>query len=253
MSITPTPFGGAGGAEDTPDYITSTSSPSGSTGRAEEVDKAGNIEEGIENRIVLDEQTLMYPNPSSFVTSATVLAQTVDTTFVSGVTTLNASGRLFLNRFRCVTTGAIGHVGIYVNTAGATLTSGDNFIGIYDTGQTTGGTATLLCQTADQTTNWLTAGQINGAANGPVAFTSSPTITAGQDYFLALLGVGTTMPHFSSAGSLPLVYNYGIAAGINLRSGRHATSSMTSLPSTITSANIIIDNGSALYWACITT
>lgn len=55
MPITPTPFGGPGGAEDNPDYVTSTSPASGSEGVAEEIDKLGGIDVGIENRVVADE------------------------------------------------------------------------------------------------------------------------------------------------------------------------------------------------------
>lgn len=54
MSITPTPFG-SGGAEDNPDYVTSTSPAAGSEGVAEEIVKLGSIARAIENRVVTDE------------------------------------------------------------------------------------------------------------------------------------------------------------------------------------------------------
>jgi hypothetical protein len=55
MSITPSGFGVPSGPEDTPDYVTSTTSASGATGVAEEIDKLGGDVEGIEERVVTDE------------------------------------------------------------------------------------------------------------------------------------------------------------------------------------------------------
>lgn len=54
MSITPTPFG-TGGAEDNPDFLTSSSPASGPEGVAEELDKLGTIARGTQDRVVADE------------------------------------------------------------------------------------------------------------------------------------------------------------------------------------------------------
>lgn len=176
-------------------------------------------------------------NPGDFA----ALGWTTDPANTSATIQLAVSGRLYLVRFRCAVGGAVGHVLYYLVTAGATLTSGQSLIGIYDTGQTTGATATLLCQTADQSTNFASgAGQVGGAANAAVAFTSTPTLTVGQDYFFAVLSVGTTMPKFIGNGTVPAFANFGLA-GLALRTARDANTGLTGLPSTISAANVVAD------------
>ncbi len=152
------------------------------------------------------------------------------------------AGRISLTRFTSRVTATCGHLVYYINTPGATLTSGECFIGIYDTGQTTAGVATLLAQSADQHNFWQTNG-LGGSAGAATALTSSASLVADGDYFIAVLANGTTMPQFEQGGNTTLLINYNLS-GLGLRTALDATTGVTTLPSTITAANIVTTGAS---------
>jgi hypothetical protein len=175
-----------------------------------------------------------------------VLGWTVDpiTATVSG---RPDTGRVYLARFRCTQSGSCGHINYSIYGTGSGLTSGDNFLGIYDTGQTTAGSATLIGQTADQTTNFASEN------NYTVAITSPPALVAGQDYFIAILSVGTTPPTFPSMNWLFIgQINLGLS-GLSTRVGRYATTGQTSLPLAITAANISATATDSFTFAVVAT
>lgn len=151
----------------------------------------------------------------------------------AGVSASPASGGVRLMRIILRRAATLNTVWVVVATAGATLTSGQNFIGLY----TSAGTRVAL--TADQTTAWGTTG-IKSAA-----FTSSYAAAAGS-YYVALLSVGTTTPLFAATS----VQSSGLAANVNLSvsTGRslNGPSAQTSLPTSITMASNTL--GTSLYW-----
>ena len=115
----------------------------------------------------------------------------------------------------------------YLVTAGTTLTSGQNLIGLYSQ------SGTLLAQTGDQTTNWTSSpGLIKTAA-----FTSPYSANAPGVYYIGILWNGTTAPTFKAAPSTSTSINVGatFSAGTLAGGGRTMTygTSQTSLPASI--------------------
>jgi hypothetical protein len=93
--------------------------------------------------------------------------------------------------FTAMATGTAGHMYTYCSSAHA-VTADENFFGLYDWGETTPGTFTLLGNTA--------AGAIDAAlaAGGLItgAMASGVALTAGNVYALALLINGSGVPSF---------------------------------------------------------
>jgi hypothetical protein len=178
------------------------------------------------------------PGSSSYAATAAsfgYLGWTNDPVFANAATA-GISTRLYWTRFRALTTSTCGHIGYFISGAGSGLTSGENFLAIYDTGQTTAGYTTLLGQTADQTTNFASSSTYISAA-----ITSPPTLTAGQDYFIAFLAVGTTIPTFYRApGTIQALMNAGLS-GLSSRIARDTTSGLTSLPSSVIASSVSME------------
>jgi hypothetical protein len=122
-----------------------------------------------------------------------------------------------------------------VTTAGSSLTSGQNFVGLYDS------TGTRLAVSADQTTNYGSQGLKTAA------LTSPPTVAVGY-YYVALLAVGTgTQPSVAASGGVSSAMNAGLVAA----TGRFLTSGtgQTALPSSITLSSATLNTGSR--WAAL--
>jgi hypothetical protein len=153
----------------------------------------------------------------------------VDDPASAAATKQPSGGVLLLARIRAMVTGSVGHIGYAVGTAGATLTTAENWVGIYDTGQTTAGTATLLEQSADQTSIWTSTGAYN------TALTAAATVIAGTDYLVAWLSNGTTLPAFV-AGSSQNLSNVGLTAA-SYRFGTYGTA-QTTLPASFAMSSI---------------
>lgn len=122
-----------------------------------------------------------------------------------------------------------------VTTAGATLTSGQCFAGLYNS------SGTLLSATADQSTAWTTTGLKT------MALTTPQTLAVGN-YYVALLANGTTPPRFmtgngASASSLN--------AGLATSAARFLTSgtTQTTLPASITLGSASTNSGAR--WAAL--
>jgi hypothetical protein len=131
----------------------------------------------------------------------------------------------------------ISNVVYNVTGAGSTLTSGQNFVGLY----TTSGTRVAL--SADQTTTWGSSGVKT------TAFTAPYSAAAGS-YYIAFLTNGTTGPALARAtgtANAGAMFN----AGLTAASYRFATNSsaLTALPATIT----LSSNGQETnaVWACL--
>jgi hypothetical protein len=83
--------------------------------------------------------------------------------------------------------------------------------------------------------------------------TGSLALTAGHDYFLALLVNSTgTIPKFMSAynTTIPAYANVGLS-GTSIRVGRSASTGLTTLATTISAANIVASDASAYPYSRI--
>lgn len=135
---------------------------------------------------------------------------------------LGAQGLLYLTRVHVPIACAVTNVLIHVSTLGATLTSGENFAGLWSA------TGTQIGITADQSTNWSTTTgiQVMALAGG------AKTITAG-DYFVGFYANGTTLPTLTrgqSAGGSPGAVNLGSST---LRFATANTGLLTTPPTTL--------------------
>lgn len=131
---------------------------------------------------------------------------------------------------------SVTNVLIGVTTAGGTLTSGQNFVGLYNSA------GTLIGTSADQTTAWGTTGLKTAAlTGGPFA------LAAGTFVWAAIVSnTGATTPALFRTASLNAA---GMNAGFAAATARWATNgtATTALAGTITPAsNVVAGVG---YWA----
>jgi hypothetical protein len=131
----------------------------------------------------------------------------------------------------------INNVLYQVNTAGATLTSGQNFVGIYDSG------GTRRAVSADQTTAWGSTGLMT------TVMTASYSAAAGV-YYIAFVANGTTGPALARLNGLAGA-GATINAGLTAATYRFATngSGNTSLPASLTLSSNATE--SVPYWAAL--
>lgn len=150
-------------------------------------------------------------------------------------TALATSGQIVLARINLRAAVSVTNVLYNITVVGNTLTSGQNFAGLYNS------SGTLIGTSADQTTNWgSTTGLYTTAlASGP--FTAGPGFV-----WVAWLFNGTTGPTISRSANL------GPAASVNLgltaatcRWG-HTAGGQTSLASFTPSSTTLVQTG---FWA----
>lgn len=103
----------------------------------------------------------------------------------SGTGQAATAGSIYLHRISAQTGGTVTNVLMVLGTIGATLTTGQNLVGLYDD------TGARIGITPDQTTTW---GGTTGTKT--MALTAPATIQAGRDYFVGILANGTTPPNF---------------------------------------------------------
>ncbi|MFG3154219.1 hypothetical protein ACGF7W_19495 [Streptomyces sp. NPDC048219] len=129
----------------------------------------------------------------------------------------------------------VSNILVGVVTAGATLTAGQNVVGLYNS------SGTLLATSADQSTAWTSTGLKTAAI--------TPQTLAVGSYYVAILANGTTRPVFATGGGhgQDSITNVGLttanAAFLTLGSG------LTALPSTITLGSGSPNSGSR--WAAL--
>lgn len=159
-----------------------------------------------------------------------------DPATAQGSTTLT-SGQMFMSRLDVRTTATAVNAIYALNAAGATLTAGQNLVGLYDAN------GNLLATSADQSSNWLTTGL------KVTAFTSSANILAGV-YYLGFLSNGTT-PMSLLRSMATSAQNATVNLGFPAATARWATtgSGLTALPSTVTMSGRAASFGSA--WAAL--
>jgi hypothetical protein len=99
----------------------------------------------------------------------------------------HATGVMALVMFTALLTTTVNNVTILVQT-GATCTANQNFVVIYDTGQTTAGTATKLAQSAAGACD--IPFRTSGISKVPLS--TGASLTLGQNYFLGFVNNGGT-------------------------------------------------------------
>jgi hypothetical protein len=132
------------------------------------------------------------------------------------------SGVLHMTRVDVPVSATATNLVVSIQTAGASLTAGQNLAGLYDAN------GVLLGSTADQASNWVSSGHKS------MALTAGVALSPGT-YYVGLLSVGTTPPQFlrtvgSSASASTVNVNLSNAT---LRWGTTGTG-LTALPSTVT-------------------
>jgi hypothetical protein len=139
-------------------------------------------------------------------------------------------GTLFMIRLTLSTAARISNVLMSIHTLGGTLTSGENYVGLYSTA------GVLLGVSADQTAHWMTGGT-SGNQTMALTATSSGSLTGlpiGGVYVAILCNGSATAPAVVGGSSSPggAAVNLGqTATPAGLRYGSITSSGYTSLPS----------------------
>jgi hypothetical protein len=159
-------------------------------------------------------------------TTNNLLAWTYDAAFTVGaVASGPAAGVLTIARVPLESTGAINNILYSVSAAGAGLTSGACFLGVFDSA------GNLLGTTADLSGVWNSTGSKTSALTAPTTVQA-----AGSVIYIAMLFNGTTAPLLRSSGNATML-NAGIVGSGNQRYGTVGTG-LTTLPGTITPSSI---------------
>ena len=148
-----------------------------------------------------------------------LLAYNYDPCTIGSGQALGASGTLYVMKLRTPIPLSVTNVHAHVQTAGATLTAGQNFAALYD------GSKALLGQSADQSTAWTSTGFKTMALTG-----GAKSVPAGY-FYIALWSNGTTRPAFGRAGSVAAI-NLGLTAA-NARWASANTGQTTTAPATL--------------------
>lgn len=114
-----------------------------------------------------------------------------------------------------------------VSTAGSSLTSGQNFAGLYNS------SGSRVGVTADQTTTWGSTGVKTMALTAPYA-------AAAGIYYVALLSNGTTPPLFDSKSNQGAALINGAATAATSRFATNTSG--TSLPTSLTLSSNVASN-----------
>ena len=106
-----------------------------------------------------------------------------------GSTALGANGTVYAQRLWTPIAISVTNVHLHVGTAGATLTSGQNFAALYNSNKT------LLGTSADQTTPWASAGMKTMALSG------GPYAVAAGFFYVSVFANATTRPPSRGRGT----------------------------------------------------
>lgn len=146
------------------------------------------------------------------------------------VGTAPPSGAMRLQRHKLRSAETITNLHVAVLVVGATLTAGQNLMGVYDTA------GNLLAQTGDQSVAWTSLGLKTAALTAPL------NLPAG-DFYIGFLSVGTTPPTFARGHDNSSSFMNGLTA-----SGQHLYIShgagLTALPATVS----LVNTSGTSYW-----
>jgi hypothetical protein len=152
-----------------------------------------------------------------------LIAWTMDPSCTNANGTAVTAGFIYLMMVNLKLAATISKIEVVIGTAGATLTSGQCFAGLYSTA------GTRLALTADMSTTW------NSTGDKKMSLTGSYSAAAGK-YYVAILMNGTTSPSFACGSTFGASFtpgNANLAAG-GYRWCRSSASGNTSLPASIT-------------------
>lgn len=147
-------------------------------------------------------------------------------------TPLGANGTCYVQRVRIDKRVTVTNIVAWVLTAGATLTTGQNFAALYD------GNKNLVASTADQTTAWASTGaKVMALSGGPY------TLDPGY-YYIVFMSNGTTRPAFIRATANAQNVN---VSGNSLRFSSANTGITTAMPATLGTLTATANP----YWAAL--
>lgn len=150
--------------------------------------------------------------------------------------TTPGAGQLQMVRIHVPVASSITNVIIAVVTLGATLTSGQNFMALFDSSRN------LIGVTADRTTRWNTGGT---TGMDEAALVGGPFAVAAGDYYVGFWSVGTTQPAIARAGNTGAINNK-----LSGNNSRHGTSS-TGLTTTAPNPAAAITASNTAFWAAV--
>lgn len=148
-----------------------------------------------------------------------------------GSTALGANGTVYAQRLWTPIAISVTNVHLHVGTAGATLTSGQNFAALYNSSKT------LLGTSADQTTPWASAGMKTMALSG------GPYAVAAGFFYVSVFANATTRPAFARAGNFAIVN--GLLSTANSKWATADTGRTTTMPATMGAFTAAV----VAYWA----
>jgi hypothetical protein len=157
-----------------------------------------------------------------------------DPVYTAGSATVNSSG-LYLSAMYIRSTTTISNVVIYIATGGGTLTTGENFVGLYNQ------SGTLLSGSADQTTIF------GGTGSKTIALSTVQTVGPGL-YWAAVLANGTTGPALARANT-NITPTMDIGLGANAYRFGYIASAGTSLPLSFTPTSLTVPG--APFWMAV--
>lgn len=143
------------------------------------------------------------------------------------------AGKLVVVRLR-TPAALVTNIVINVTTAGATLTSGQNFAGLYQNGA-------LVGTTADQSVAWVSATVKTMALSG------GPFAVGAGDVYAAFFFNGTTSPTLQRAGSNQAAISLGTAATASRFGTTTDTGRTTTMPATLGTISAVVNS----YWAAL--
>lgn len=178
------------------------------------------------------------PLPPFLASDAGMLAWNFDPGNCVSATALTAGGAVNLIRVNIRAAISVANVVIGVTTAGSSLTSGQNFVGLYNS------SGTLIGTSADQSVPWATNGVKTAALSG-----GPFNLAAGTFVWVALM--------CNTAGSAPTIMrgaslNTTTAnAGFTAATARSATNGTgtTALPGSVTPASNVL--AALVWWAAL--
>jgi hypothetical protein len=150
---------------------------------------------------------------------------------------LPTAGVVFLWKMTVAAAVSVTNIRVNMITAGATLTTGQNFAGLIDS------TGAKIATTGDMTTTWTGA---TGLIDMPL--TSGPFTVNPPFCWAAFVFNGTTGPSFMRTTNISAAYANGKLTAANTKYGSILTG-QTAIPASITPASI--STNPQTYWAAI--
>lgn len=183
---------------------------------------------------------LQYPlstvNDATFTPADHGLAAwTHDPATLRSASNATTSGTVYLCKVKIANRSTVvSNVIVGIEALGSGLTSGQCFVGLYNS------SGTRLAVSADQSGNWTSTGLKT------IALTAPQTLAVGS-YYVAILAVGTTPPQFAMGAGGATTVSAGLATGAS----RFLTgpTAQTSLPSSITLSSQTVTSGAR--WAAL--